>query len=115
MRLTFDERELLQRVDNDQEFLRETVEMLRSDGTSLLSHIRTAVDCGDSPGIARAAHTLKGMISNFCSPTTQAAALAVEQMGKHGDFSSAPAAVDQLEARLNALIDDLTDFLATRA
>ena len=112
---TFNPAELLERVDNDQEFLRETVEMLASDGPQLLDEVRRAADAGDAAGAARAAHTLKGMISNFCSPGAQAAALAVEQLGRAGDLAALPPAVETLEVRLRALIAELTDFLAESA
>jgi HPt (histidine-containing phosphotransfer) domain-containing protein len=111
---SFDEQELLDRVDNDWDFLGETVQMLQGDAPPLVQQIRGAVGSGDAPGVARAAHALKGMISNFCAPAAQAEALVIEQIGKGGDLSSAPPAVDTLEAQLNSLIGDLNEFVATR-
>ena len=111
----FDENELLERVDNDWDFLAETVEMLAKDGPALMAEIRGAAAAGDADAVGRAAHTLKGMISNFCSPAAQAGALAVEQIGKSGDLASVAAAVETLEKSLTVLIDDLTDFVSTRA
>ena len=110
----FDERELLERVDNDWEFLDETVQMLSADGPALVGEIRQAADRGDAPAVGRTAHALKGMVSNFCAPATHASALEVERIGKAGDLSSVPAVLDELEFQLNALIADLTEFLATR-
>ena len=110
----FDEKELLERVDNDWDFLVETVEMLSSDGRALVEQIRRAIDSGDAPAVGRAAHTLKGMIANFCSPATQASAFELERIGKSGDLSRAPAAMQVLEAQVNTLIADLSDFLTTR-
>src|SRR5688572_8674605 len=111
----FDENELMERVDNDWDFLGETVEMLAKDGPALLAEIRRAAAAGDAAAVARAAHTLKGMISNFCSPAAHADALAVEQIGRSGDLASAAPAVQTLETSLSALIADLTDFVSTRA
>ena len=111
----FDGAELLDRVDNDWEFLGDTVQMLAADGPALLEEIRRAADAGDAPAVGKAAHTLKGMISNFCAPQAQAGALAVEQMGKSGDLSFLPAALQSLETQVRSLVADLTDFLATRA
>ena len=111
---TFDEQELLERIDNDWEFLGETVQMLSADGPALVGEIRRAADAGDAPAVGRSAHALKGMISNFCAPDTQASALEVERIGKAGDLTSAPALLAELESRLNALIADLSAFLATR-
>ncbi len=111
---TFDEDKLMDRVNNDVEFLAETVQMLQCDGRSAMQQIRDALAAGDAPGLGRAAHALKGIVSNFCSPQTQASALQVEQMGKNGDLSAAPAAVTILEQRLRALLDELTAFVKER-
>ena len=111
----FDEAELLGRVDNDWDFLGETVQMLVDDGPALLAAVRQSAGAGDAPALARSAHTLKGMLSNFCSPDATASALAVEQIGRAGDLSGVAPALDSLETRMAALIADLTDFMATRA
>ena len=111
----FDEKELIERVDNDWEFLGETVQMLSTDGPALLKAIRRATESGDAPAVGREAHALKGMISNFCSPPAHACALEVERLGKGGDLAAVPPALGLLETQLNTLIADLTAFLAARA
>ena len=111
---TFNEGELLDRVDNDLGFLAETVQMLQSDGRSAMQQIREALAAGDAPSVGRAAHSLKGIVSNFCSPQTQTSALAVEQMGKDGDLSAAPEAVRILGDRLEALQNELAAFVKER-
>ena len=114
MKRAFDGAELLERVDNDWEFLGDTVQMLATDGPALLEGIRRSADAGDASSVGRSAHTLKGMISNFCAPEAQAGALAVEQIGKSGDLSSLPPALGLLQTQLQGLIADLNEFLATR-
>ena len=111
----FDGAELLERVDNDWEFLGNTVRMLAADGPALLEEIRRSGDAGDAPSVGKAAHTLKGMISNFCAPDTQAGALAVEEIGKSGDLSSLRPVLQSLETQVLSLIADLNDFLDTRS
>lgn len=110
----FDEKGLLERVDGDLGFLDETVQMLESDGQSLMREVRAALAAGDAPAVGRVAHTLKGMISNFCSPAAQACALEVEKAGKAGDLAAAAPAVDALERQLQALIHELIGFVKTR-
>jgi len=114
MSQVFDDQELLERIDDDWDFLSETVQMLSSDGPKLIGQIRAATAAGDAAGVGRAAHSLKGMVANFCSPATQAAALEVETIGKSGDLSGAAGAVDVLAVRVDALIAALHDFVATR-
>jgi two-component system, sensor histidine kinase and response regulator len=111
----FDEAELLGRVDHDWAFLGETVQMLVADGPALLAAVRQSADAGDATALTHSAHTLKGMLSNFCAPDATASALAVEQLGRAGDLSAVEPALQALEARTSVLIADLTDFVATRA
>src|SRR3954468_22829045 len=112
MSAVFDEKELLGRIDNDWDFLGETVQMLNSDGPALMDEIRRAADASDAAALGRAAHTLKGMVANFCSTQTHECAVEVEKMGRNGDLSNAPEAVKALEARLTVLIASLNDFVA---
>jgi HPt (histidine-containing phosphotransfer) domain-containing protein len=111
----FDEAELMERVDNDLEFLADTVQMLETDGRALVAEIRTAVASGDSPAVGRAAHALKGMISNFCSPAVQTLAFDVEKAGKAGDGAGAAAASVKLEPSLEALVVELAAFVRSRS
>ena len=110
----FDEAEIMERLDNDVEFLAETVQMLETDGRALMVELKTAVAAGDAPAIGRAAHTLKGMIANFCAPAVQSLAFDAEHGGKAGDVAGAAAASAKLEPALEALIDELAAFVQTR-
>jgi protein-histidine pros-kinase len=111
----FNEQDLLERVDNDIGFLAETVEMLQSDGRSLVAGVKTAIAAADAPAVGRAAHTLKGMISNFCAAEVQALALEVERAGKAGDVAAAAQAAARLEPELEGLIGELAAFVQARS
>src|SRR3954467_653182 len=111
----FDDKELLERVDNDWDFLNETVQMLNTDGRSLMDEVRKAADASDAAALSRSAHTLKGMISNFCAPAAHESAFEVEQLGKGGDLTGAPAAVATLATQLEALISELNVFVASKS
>src|SRR4051794_36815504 len=105
----------MERVDNDVAFLADTVQMLESDGRALMVELKTALASGDAPAIGRTAHTLKGMISNFCSPAVQALAFDVEKAGKAGDGAGAAAASVKLEPEVEALIAELVTFVRARS
>jgi len=107
----FDEKELMERVDGDLEFLAETIEMLDEDSPPLLEQLRTAVVSGDAGAIARAAHALKGMLSNFCAPAAEAAALDVERMGREDRLDDTAAAVDRACAETERVRKALSEFL----
>lgn len=110
----FNEAELLERVDNDVEFLAETVEMLKTDGSSLIEQAQVAVSAGDAAGVGRHAHALKGMIANFCAPAAHDAARALEQLGKGGDLADAPSVLESLRGRLDALTCELLAFVGAK-
>lgn len=112
---TFDESELMERLDNDVTFLAETVEMLLTDGPVLMSQIRDAIGAGDAALLGRVAHALKGMISNFSAADAHQAAFALERIGKHGDLSTAPEAAAALQTRVDALIAELEQFVKARS
>ena len=115
MARSFDENELVARVDGDLEFLAETVQMLDADGRALLADVGQALAAGDAPAVGRAAHALKGMISNFCAPEAQQRALEVERIGKGGDLAPAAVALATLEQHLEALIAELQSFIHARS
>jgi HPt (histidine-containing phosphotransfer) domain-containing protein len=77
--------------------------------------IRKSLGAGDADGAGRAAHALKGMISNFCAAVAQGSAQDVEKHAKAGGLSDAAAAAEVLDARLQELIAELKDFVAARA
>jgi HPt (histidine-containing phosphotransfer) domain-containing protein len=115
MAQAFDEHELLERVDNDVSFLAETVQMLETDGRSLMAEVKIALAAGDAAGVGRTAHTLKGMISNFCAADVQALALDVEKAGKAGDCAVGIEAAARLEPALEDLIAELAAFIKARS
>lgn len=107
----FDREALLDRVDNDMEFLAETVEMLEEDGPDLLGQIGSAIEAGDAEALAVAAHTYKGMVANFCADSTVEAALKLEMMGKDGNLTGASEAFAVVEDQGRQLATALRDLL----
>ena len=107
----FDRQELLDRVDEDMEFLAETVEMFDEDGPPLLSEIRDAIARQDSEALAQAAHTFKGMVANFCADPAVEAALELEMMGKNADLGGAEEAAGRLESEAERLKSALVDLV----
>jgi HPt (histidine-containing phosphotransfer) domain-containing protein len=113
--MRFDERELLDRVDHDLSFLAEAVEMFETDARATLFQVRLAAQSNDAPTVGATAHTLKGMISNFCAPAVQSHALEVERAAKQGDCASALAALSRLEPDLELLLQELSAFIKSRS
>jgi len=91
-------------MGNDRELFHEMVELLRSDAPPLLSAVQTAHKDGDCQRLQRAAHTLKGLASNFGAERAVAAAAEVERLAKARQSAGLPAAITELEESLDELI-----------
>jgi HPt (histidine-containing phosphotransfer) domain-containing protein len=91
-------------MGNDRELFQEMVELLRSDAPPLLDAVHTAHKEGDTQRLHRAAHTLKGLASNFGAARAVAAAGEIERLAKARQSAGLPAAITELEESLDELI-----------
>ena len=107
----FDENALMERVDGDIEFLEETIAMLDEDSPALLDEIHAAAGSGDAAALIRPAHTLKGMLANFCAEPAETAARALETMGREGRWVDVDRAVDRVRSETERLKEALREFL----
>lgn len=108
---TFDQAQLMDRIDGDVEFLEECIEIFDEDSTPLLEQIRAAVAARDAEVLVTPAHTLKGMLSNFCAAPAEGAARDLEMRGRENCLQDCDAAVTTLDGELKRLRADLQSFL----
>ena len=80
------------------EMLSELSEIFFADAKSVLTVIREAVEDGEAPTVARAAHTLKGSSGNMGALRMARICAELEAAGSAGDLSRAPALVVRLDA-----------------
>ena len=107
--------EAVQRLGDDEELLRELAEMFFEDAESLLGVIRGGyADRTQSQEVRRAAHSLKGLSSNFGAQRTMTAAFAVEKLAESGDLAGLPPAIAELEQEVQRLNAALREALAVR-
>jgi two-component system sensor histidine kinase/response regulator len=95
-----DERELLERVDGDLSFIAELAEIFRRDYPAQISRLHEALAAHDSEKVERAAHSLKGALSNLAATHASALAASMETMGKSGNLSSLRLTLTRLEDEL---------------
>jgi HPt (histidine-containing phosphotransfer) domain-containing protein len=103
----FDREAMLAELDGDAELLAELVDTMRTEAPKLLHELRAAAGATDPALVARAAHTLKGAVSNFGARTAADAALRLELMGRAGDLSELAPALAALEIAMSSLIREL--------
>ncbi len=103
--------EVLARFGGDVGFLASSFELFRSNYPSLIGALRNAVSGGDPSAVERAAHTVKGSVSNFGARAVTAAALRLEIMGRERNLAGAQEALSRLEAEVECLLPAMRDLL----
>jgi len=104
MSIIYDYAGSLRRMGNDRQLFQEMIELLKADAPPLLQAIQAAHQEGDCSRLHRAAHTLKGLASNFGAGRAVAGAAEVERLAKANHSSGLPAAMAELEESLDELI-----------
>jgi HPt (histidine-containing phosphotransfer) domain-containing protein len=110
----FDPRAALERLDGDEELLLMLVAVFQQDNIVLFQQLNSALNCGDLRAAERAAHSLKGLASNFDAHDTTQAAQAVEHLARAGASAELTASVRVLRERLDALCHSLAQWEAAR-
>jgi CheY-like chemotaxis protein len=105
-----DRRAILDRVGGDTELLTEIASLFLEDCPKLLSEIRQAFQQGDLEHLEKAAHALKGSVSNFGADAAVEAALRVESMGRSRDLTEAPQAIVRLEREIARVTEELIEL-----
>lgn len=105
--------ELLTRVDNDREILRELIGMSKVEIPRYLGVLRQAVAQADVKNIEQLGHTLKGMLSNLAARRAAAAAGRLEQLGRSGDTTTLRNDVAIFESEVARLMTELEAYRRT--
>jgi HPt (histidine-containing phosphotransfer) domain-containing protein len=99
----FDREAALARVGDDEELLAELVKIFLDDYPNSLSTIDEAVAKLDSSLLEKAAHTLKGAVSNFGAEAVVKEAFDLERQARSGDLSRATESLQRLHNVLKQL------------
>ena len=105
--------EALGRIGGDEELLDELCQIFLEESPKLLEKLRQAVASGDSDGVMRAAHSLKGESSYLGAGGTSQAARQLEEMGRSKDLSGAADIVAVLEREVASLHAHLKGLAGT--
>jgi HPt (histidine-containing phosphotransfer) domain-containing protein len=85
----FDREQLLASVEGDGELLQDIIDLFLAETPKKLAKIQNAITEKDAGRLQRAAHELKGSVSNFGAPTAVDLALELEGLGKGFKFVGA--------------------------
>ena len=90
-------------LGDDIDLARKLVSIFLEQSPRLMSDIRAAIAAGDASELRRAAHALKGTISNFPLGPARGAAAQMETFGYDGDLAGAREALPLLEQEVERL------------
>ena len=107
MTTRIDIQDLLGRVENDRELLKDLVDIFRSDLPQYLAALEQAVYDRDSAEVARTAHSLKGMFANLAAPRAASAAAHLEALGREANAKGLAAALADLNQEVSGLLPEL--------
>jgi two-component system, sensor histidine kinase and response regulator len=105
-------RELLERLEGDQELLRELLQMFRADSQKALMKARESLAREDLTEVSRAAHTLKGMLKNLSMNAAGELAAGLETAARDGARTEAETLLGRLDRSLAGLMPEVETHLA---
>ena len=102
----------LARVGGDERVLAQVVGLFQARGPELLKAIRESIDRGDSAGLQRAAHALKGSVGYLGADRVVDTAARLERMGETGDLTGAEGALPELDLMIREMMDGVARLTA---
>ena len=103
----------ISRFDGDERLARELVALFLVECPQMMAAVRDSVHNGTADDVRRAAHTLKGSMSNFTDLAPVTTAFALEQQGAAGRLTDAAATLVQLEREMEDLLAEMRQFNGT--
>jgi len=104
--------ELLARVDNDAELLRELIAIFKVEFPHHLCALREAVGQGNLKNVQKSGHTLRGMLANLGTARAAAAAARLERLEDSSDGAALKSALAFFESEVTDLLPELEACVA---
>jgi HPt (histidine-containing phosphotransfer) domain-containing protein len=108
----WDLKELMERLGDDQELLRELLVMFREDVGINLEKTRSAIGTGDYEGLSRTAHTMKGMLKNLSMGAAAETAAALEKASRENRQGDSKELLEKLVKELEGILPEVEAQLA---
>jgi PAS domain S-box-containing protein len=105
-----DKKAILAAFEGDEDLIREVIGLFLQECPQQMAAIRSAVEDRDAQKIFRAAHSLKGSLSNFAAAGAFQSAQYLEKLGREGDVSKVASAFEVLEERVGMLYQAMTEL-----
>ena len=104
---SYDYEGTLERLGGDAELFVDLVRFFLDDAAMLLARMEAALESKDARAVELAAHSLKGLCSNFGAGRAVAAAYAIEESARAGKLADTPESCAQFKAAVAQLTEAL--------
>ena len=101
---------MLARLDGDRELALQLAGIFADECPRMQQRLREAVSTESVDEVRRAAHALKGSVSNFIDGGPTATAFELETMARDGQLDGIEAILDRLDREIGALLESLREF-----
>ena len=109
-RLVWQKSEALDRLEGDEDLLRELCQIFLEESPKLLEKLKRAVNESDPTAVMQAAHSLKGELSYLGAENACSVAKQLEILGRDRDLSTAAEMLNLLERELSELQFSIKHF-----
>ncbi len=99
--------ELLNRVENDREFLAELINIFKAEFPAHIEQLNKAIRAEDANQIERESHTLKGMLLNLSATQSAAGAGALEKLGREKNLTGLNVAFAAFQSEIAVLLSEV--------
>jgi two-component system, sensor histidine kinase and response regulator len=106
-----DVRDALNRLGDDEDLLRDIVQIFLEDVPGMIEKIHKAVAETDANSLQRAAHSLKGLTATLSAHGVVSAAAQLEHIATSRNLAEAAQAAAEVERRVNELTQAAQQFL----
>jgi hypothetical protein len=103
---------LRERVDHDEELLRELLAIFNEDFPRMTKSLEAAVAGGDLKSTGTLSHTLKGMLLNLGGERAAAAAAKLESLARTGEEAALKDALEAFQREAASLLPELKAYIA---
>lgn len=108
---TLDVEDALQRLGNDQDLLRDIMQIYLEDSPAMIERIHAALSGADAKALQRAAHSLKGLAATLSAAEVVGVASQLEQMAASRNLTDAAKAAADVDQRVAELNEALQQYL----
>ncbi|HEY7819291.1 MAG TPA: response regulator, partial [Vicinamibacteria bacterium] len=109
-----DEESLMAGVRGDEKLLLELIDLFTEDASTMLQHMKQAIEREDSQELASSAHAFIGSLGNFASRRALGKAKEIERRAREWDLDAAASLFPDLVEETDLLLDALGEIRAKR-